>query len=142
MDPTQDREGLGSYVAGTGDSITGGPGGTPTADDKTMGMLAHVGAAVGTLIGLPFLAPLILLLTKGKDSAYIRYHAVESLNLQITSLIPYLVTVVLGVITCGLGFMLTPLVTIGVVVLNIIAGLKANDGELYRYPVPMLRLIK
>jgi uncharacterized Tic20 family protein len=142
MDPTQDREGLGSYVAGTGDSITGGPGGTPTADDKTMGMLAHVGAALGTLIGLPFLAPLILLLTKGKESAFIRYHAVESLNLQITSLIPYFVLLIVAVVTCGIGAFLIPIVTVGVAVLNIIAGIKAHDGELYRYPVPMVRLIK
>lgn len=144
MDPTNQNEGLGSYVAGDSANLSGpqGLGAPPSQDEKTMGMMAHVGAAVGVLIGLPFLAPLLILLMKSKESAFIRYHAVESLNLQITSLIAYAITVIIAVITCGIGAALVPVVTIAVVVLNVIAGLKANEGELYRYPIPMLRLIK
>lgn len=133
MDPTNQNEGLGSYVAGGDSSNLSGPqGGSPTQDDRTMGMLAHVGAALGYIIGLPFLAPLLLLLTKGKDSSFIRYHSVESLNLLIMVLI-------VSVLTCGFGSILAVPVA---AVLNIIAGLKANEGELYRYPIPMPRFIK
>ncbi len=140
MDPTNQNEGLGSYVAGDSSDLSGPLG--PTPDEKLMGMMAHVGAAVGVLVGLPFMAPLLILLLKSKDSAFIRFNAVESLNLQINSVIAYVVAVVLSVLTCGLGAVLIPVVTITVVVLNVMAGLKANEGQLYRYPIPMLRLIK
>lgn len=132
MDPTQEREGLGSYVAGTGSSLTGGPAGSPNQDDKTMGMLAHLGAALGWLISLPFLAPLVLLLTKGKMSPFVRFHAAESLNLLITGTI-------VSLVTCGIGFLIVFPVT---VIFNIIAAIKANEGELYRYPIPIWRPVK
>lgn len=132
MDPTNQNEGLGSYVAGGNSNLTGSNFDPPSQDDKTMGMLAHVGAALGYLIGLPFLAPLLLVLTKGKDSAFVRYHAIESLNLLILVLI-------VSLVTCGFGSIIAVPVA---AVLNIIAGLKANEGELYRYPVPMPRFLK
>ena len=132
MDPTQEREGLGSYVAGTGGSITGGPTGATSQDDRTMGMLAHLGALLGWLISLPFLAPLILLLTKGKTSPFVRFHAAESLNLLITGAI-------VSLLTCGFGLLVVAPVT---VIFNIIASIKANEGQLYRYPVPLWRPVK
>lgn len=132
MDPTQERGNLGSYVAGTGGSITGGQMGPPTQDDKTMGMLAHLGALLGWVISLPFLAPLILLLTKGKTSPFVRFHAAESLNLLITG-------VAISIVTCGFGLLLVIPVT---AVFNIIAAIKANEGELYRIPLPIVRLVK
>ena len=146
MDPTNQGEGLGSYVSGTssGSQLTGSglPMGEPSSEERTMAMLAHVGAAAGALIGLPFLAPLIIYFAKAKESAFIRFHAVESLNLQITSIPVYIVGIILAVVTCGIGAFLLPVIPIGIAVLNVIAGMKANEGQTYSYPVPMLRLIK
>jgi len=42
-------------------------------------MLSHLGGIV-----LGFLAPLIIMLTKGNESPYTKRHAVEALNFQIT----------------------------------------------------------
>jgi len=66
-------------------------------------------------------------------------HAKESLNFQIT------VTIALWVaaasIFCLVGLVLTPLVGLAALVLTILAGIKANNGEMYRYPAT-IRLVK
>ncbi|MCY1047243.1 DUF4870 domain-containing protein [Corallococcus sp. bb12-1] len=123
-----------------GSFITGSP--TASTDEKTMGMLAHLGSIAGLVVGAGFLGwavPLFLMLTKGKDSSFVRSHAVESLNFQITTSLAMAVSVVLMCV--GIGFLLALIVVIGNIVFTIIAGLKANEGELYRYPVN-LRLVK
>ncbi|RYZ33947.1 MAG: DUF4870 domain-containing protein [Myxococcaceae bacterium] len=123
-----------------GSFITGSP--TASSDEKTMGMLAHLGSIAGIVVGAGFLGwavPLFLMLTKGKESSFVRSHAVESLNFQITTFIAMAVSAVLMCV--GVGFLLVPIVALGSIVFTIIAGLKANDGELYRYPVN-LRLVK
>ena len=40
-----------------------------------------------------------------------------------------------------IGFILLPLIWLADVILTIVAGVKANDGVLYRYPMT-LRLVK
>ncbi|MCW2567023.1 MAG: hypothetical protein JWN54_1120 [Mycobacterium sp.] len=93
-----------------------------SADDRTWVLLAHFGAAV-----LGFFAPLIVMLAK-PESPLVRAHAVESLNFQLTW---FVVLLVLTVVTCGVGAIgfLFP------VVMAIIAGVKAANGEPFRYPL-------
>lgn len=111
----------------------------PTQDEKTMALIAHMGTIVGNFFGVGFLVPLILMLTKGKESSFIREHAVESLNFQITV---FIAAVVAAITMCiGVGFILLPVIGIAALVMAIIAGLKANEGVTYRYPVA-LRLVK
>lgn len=62
----------------------------------------------------------------------------EALNFQITVSLALLACVLLMVV--GIGFLLLPVVGIAALVLTIIAAVKANDGERYRYPFT-LRLI-
>ncbi|MFY0575521.1 DUF4870 domain-containing protein [Cystobacter fuscus] len=120
-----------------GGFITGSP--SPTADEKTWGMLAHLSALIAGMFGFPFLGPLIVMLTKGKESAWVDQHAKEALNFQIT------VTVALWIAAasflCLVGFVLVPLVAVAALVLTILAGIKANNGEMYRYPATV-RLVK
>ncbi|QAT85123.1 hypothetical protein EJ065_3562 [Corallococcus coralloides] len=134
MDPSQrEDQQFGTF-------ITGSP--TATQDEKTMGMLAHLGSIAGVVVGAGFLGwavPLFLMLTKGKESSFVRAHAVESLNFQITTFIAMAISAVL--MCAVIGFVLAPLVAIVSIVFTVIAGLKANDGELYRYPVN-IRLVK
>ncbi|MRI89910.1 DUF4870 domain-containing protein [Aggregicoccus sp. 17bor-14] len=112
---------MGTYLSGTP---------APTQDEKTWGLLSHLS---GILLG--FLGPLIAMLVKGKESAWINTQAKEALNFEITALLAY---TVIGAITCGFGLLLLwPLVT----VFHIIAAMKANNGETYRYPAT-LRLVK
>ena len=117
--------------------ITGSP--APTADEKTWGMLAHLSGIAASMIGLPFLGPLIVMLTKGKESRWVEQHAKEALNFQITATAALWVSGLL--MFCLVGFVLAPIVWIGALVLSIIAGLKANNGEKYNYPATV-RLVK
>jgi|SRR6218665_573951 len=117
--------------------ITGSP--APTADEKTWGMLAHLSALVTGFFGLPFIGPLLVMLTKGKESAWVDQHAKEALNFQITATVAIWVAAV--TMFCLVGFLLLPLVGLAALVLTIVAGVKANNGEMFRYPATV-RLVK
>jgi len=97
-------------------------------------MLAHLSFFVLSIIG-----PLIIMLTKGKESGYVRDQAVEALNFHITLLIAMIVSVILVFVVVGI-FTLIAAAVAGVV-FTIMAAMAANRGETYRYPVN-LRLIK
>ena len=62
---------------------------TPTSDEKTMAILSHVLCLVAG-----FIAPLIIYLVKKDESAYVKEHAKESLNFQITMFIIYCVLII------------------------------------------------
>ncbi|KWX00526.1 hypothetical protein TH66_14280 [Carbonactinospora thermoautotrophica] len=93
-------------------------------------MFAHLSPFVTSVIGLGFLGPLLILLFQGEKSPYVRYHAVEALNFQIAILIQALVMA----ITCIGLILLLPAVIFWLVVM-IIAAVRANQGEWYRYPL-------
>ena len=120
-----------------GGFITGSP--EPTADEKTWGMMAHLSALIASLVGLPFLGPLVVMLTKGKESAWVEKQAKEALNFQITVMIALVISG--ASILCVVGLVLAPLVALVALVLTILAGIKANEGVMYRYPAT-IRLVK
>ncbi|WP_223167833.1 DUF1707 and DUF4870 domain-containing protein [Nonomuraea sp. SYSU D8015] len=99
----------------------------------------RLGAAAAhllVLLGIPIAGPLILLLTGGKTSPYIRRHALESLNFQITVvgatvLLPFTI----------IGVVLLPFIWVASVVLAIIGGVSALSESDFRYPMT-LRLVK
>lgn len=101
-------------------------------------MAAHAGVFIAWLLALAILAPLLVLLVKGNESPFVRRHAVESLNFQITSIIVFVAGAVLTLVLVGI------LVLIGwaifYLVVVIMATVKASNGEEYRYPLT-LRLI-
>ena len=105
-------------------------------DARTMALLAHI---LG--IFTSFVVPLIIWLVKKDDDEFIADQAKEALNFHITVIIAYFAITVIAVVTMGIGFVLYPVLGISVLVLGIIAGLKANDGIAYRYPCT-IRLIK
>ena len=118
-----------------------------TQDDKTWALAAHIGSLVAAYIALGFLAPLLVMVMK-KDRPFVRRHAVESLNFQISLLIYFVVgtvvMVVVALLTFGLGLLLlVPVVLVlGLLALLfiILATIKASNGEDYRYPLT-LRLV-
>ena len=112
--------------------LTGSP--APSQDDKTMALIAHIGGIV-----VPILVPLIIMVTKGEKSPWLRAQAVEALNFQIAVFIGYIACSVLSLVC--IGALLFPVVILGAIILGIIAGLKVNDGVSYRYPFN-LRMIK
>ncbi len=120
---------------------------------RLWGMLAHLspfaaallGIATGGTIFLGAVGPLIIFLVLKDRGVFVRRQAAEALNFQILFTIVYLVGVVLGIVTFGIGFFVTvPLLIIAgivVAVFQIIGAVKANQGIDYRYPFNW-RLVK
>lgn len=120
--------------------VTPPPAGDAGKDAKTFGMLCHLLALVGYI--LPFgniLGPLIIWLIKKEDHPFVDEQGKESINFQITMTIAAIVCVLLFVV--GIGIILLPLVGLFDLIMIIIASMKANSGEHYRYPFA-IRLIK
>jgi hypothetical protein len=103
-------------------------------DARMWGMLCH-------LLGLftCFIGPLIIWLIKKDEDPFIDNQGKEALNFQITVAIAGIVSAVLTVVC--VGFILGIAVSIADLVFSIIASIKANGGEKYRYPVS-IRFIK
>lgn len=97
-------------------------------NDRLLSILAHV-----LTFFFGFLAPLIIYLIKKDESAYVREHARESLNFQLTLWIGYIIGIILTLVIIGILL----LVALGIVhlVLVIVATVKAADNKLYRYPL-------
>ena len=128
----------GGYPTPSGSGPAGPPSQLSPQDERTWGMLAHLSALVCAILALAFIGPLVIMLTQGQKSAYVRRQAVEALNFQITTYIAAFVSFLL--IFVLIGFILLPIVGIGWLVLTIMASIAANRGEDYRYPVN-LRLV-
>lgn len=90
------------------------------------------------LIGLGFIAPLVIWLMKRDEDPFVGYHAREALNFQISLIIYVIGSIVLMFVI--IGFILLPVVMIYALVVMIIAGIKAANGEFYRYPL-ILRFV-
>ncbi|MEO6639332.1 MAG: DUF4870 domain-containing protein [Ginsengibacter sp.] len=103
----------------------------PTNDEKTMAILSHILTVVAG-----FVAPLIIYFIKKDESDFVREHARESLNFQITVFI-----IIIACVITVIGILLLWLVGIVTLILVIMATVKASDGKLYRYPISF-RLIK
>ncbi len=102
-------------------------------DERMWGMLCHLGALAG--FAFPFgnvIVPLVIWMVKKEDMPFVDDQGKESLNFQITVAIAMAVCFLLSFIL--IGFLLMPIVGIIALVLVIIAGIKANEGERYRYP--------
>lgn len=107
---------------------------TVTSEEKTMGLLAHAG---GILLG--FLAPLLVLLLKGNDSAVVKRMSTEALNFQLTVLLGYIIGWVLSLLL--IGFLLVTIIWIASIIFAIIAAMAVNGGQEYRYPFA-IRIVK
>ena len=113
---------------------------TPSKDERTWAMLSHF--SVLCMFIFPFgniLAPLIIWLIKKEEMSFVENQAKEVLNFQISMTIYLLISGILCFILIGIPFV----IGLGIfnVIITIIAGIKANDGKSYRYPIN-LRLIK
>lgn len=127
----------------------------PTTDESFWVPAAHWTAIVLLFVtsgALAFVAPLVIMLTKGTESPRVRQHAKESLNFQLSMLIYAIVTGVVAIIGAVLSVILIgfPILVIALLALlaiaacalifPIVATVKASNGEDYRYPLT-LRLV-
>lgn len=113
--------------------------GPPTEWEKNWAMIAHMGSFVAAWVALGFLAPLFVMLTKGKESAYVRRHAVESLNFQLNALVWIGMSLVLFLVLIGI-FMLA-IVGIWYLIAVIMGSLAASKGRRFRYAF-IVRVVK
>ena len=112
----------------------------PGKEARMWAMWCHLAAFSGYL-GVPFgniIGPLILWLMKREMDPFVDAQGKEALNFQISLTIYLLVSLLLCLIL--IGFILLPVVYVGGLILTIVAAVKANDGEDYRYPFT-IRLI-
>ncbi|MBN1514953.1 DUF4870 domain-containing protein [Candidatus Sumerlaeota bacterium] len=99
------------------------------SEERGWAMAAHL----LPLAGFSFFGPLIIWLIKKDVSEFVEDQARESLNFQLT----LLVGVIIGICTSfiGVGVLLLIFLSIFMVIIEIIATVKVNQGERYRYPL-------
>jgi len=103
-------------------------------------MIAHLSALAGLVIGLNWLGPLIVYLVKKDEHPFIADQSREALNFNLSVFIYIIASAILIILV--IGFLLLPAVAIAWLVLTIIAAVRANNGEAYRYPSFMtIRLV-
>jgi uncharacterized Tic20 family protein len=109
--------------------------------DHTMAMFCHLLGFVG-FFGIPFggiLGPLVLWLVKKGQDPFVDATGKEVLNFQISAMIYGIVCGLLVFVLIGIFLLL--ILIIAIVVYTILGAIKANEGQLYRYPFT-IRFIK
>ena len=123
-----------------------------SAEERQWAMFAHLSALLGAIVTAGwagsigcFIGPLVIWLMKKDTMPFVDDQAKEALNFNITVAIIFFVLWAVTFLTLFIGGVLTvPLmVIVGIawLVLTVIASIKANQGERYRYPFT-LRLVK
>jgi uncharacterized protein len=121
---------------------------SPESQARMWNMLCHLSALAG-FIGVPFgnvLGPLVVWQIKKSEFPSVEIHGKAALNFQLTVLIGLVASVfagfILWFICIGfLFFFVAMAIGLAGLIFAIIAGLKANNGEDYKYPWS-LELIK
>ena len=123
----------------------GQPSAMSAEDERTWGALSHAGAVVAMICSagfLGFLASIGVYVVHKDRGPFVRAHAANSLNIQITMFIWLVVlgilTIPVALLTFGLGLivMVPALVAAFVVagVLHVVGAIKAYNGEWWNPP--------
>jgi len=114
-----------------------------STDARKWAMFCHLGGLAGLIPLTPafgsVIAPLIIWQIKKDEFEFVDEQGKEALNFQISILIYALVAGLLC-FAC-VGFFLLPAVYIFDLIFLLIAAIKANNGERYRYPLS-IRFVK
>lgn len=119
-----------------------GPGpGTPDREARKWAMICHLIALIGLAAnGIGFVVgPLVVWLLKRDDHPFIDQAGKEALNFQITMFIALAVGALLTLVLVGIPILV--IVGLLMIIMPIIAGIKADAGVPYRYPFS-IRLVK
>lgn len=116
------------------------PAYSPSSDEKLFALLVHLLPAVlYASVLLPIAVPIIVIATKGAESRWVKAHAYEALNFQLTIVIFAVIGIVLSVV--GIGICLLIAMAVFAFVIGIIAGVKSYGGYAWRYPL-CIRFLK
>jgi uncharacterized Tic20 family protein len=88
---------------------------------------------------LGFVASLVIYLIYRDRGPFVRAHAANAVNVQLTALIGLVVSGLLMLVL--VGFITYPLVVVAAVVIHVIAAMRANAGEWYDPPFT-IRFVK
>jgi len=113
----------------------------PDSQARMWNMFCHLSALAG-FTGIPFgniLGPLIIWQIKKNEFPSVDAHGKAALNFQITMTIAVVVGLFAALVLSFfcIGYLLFPfvlLIALAGMVLAVIAGIKANNGENYKYP--------
>ena len=105
------------------------PPSVPSGEERAWAAAAHV----APLIGLTWIAPLVIWIVKKDESSFLDDQGREALNFQITVFLLGIVFLVLVFVCIGVPL----LIGLGIVdlILGIVAGIRASEGKRYRYPI-------
>lgn len=109
------------------------------AEERSLGSAVHLLALCGLMVpSANILAPLFFWIAKRESSRFLDDQGREAINFNITMALAALVGLLLTPLLVGL--LILPLVFLLWLVLTIVAGVKANAGEWFRYPfcIPFL----
>lgn len=116
-------------------------------DARMWAMFCHLAGLAGFVVPVVIsgiIAPLIVWQIKKDEHAFIDEHGKEAVNFQISMSLYTLIGCIVCIITC-IGMFLIPFFALAVYIINLvlllIAAVKANNGEHYRYPI-CIRFIK
>ena len=103
-------------------------------DERTAGMAAHGGTLAATILSsgtLGFVCALVLYLVFRDRGPFVRHHAANALNVQITAGIAILLGIVLTITIIGaiIGIPLMIAAVVWAIIVHIIGAVKANNGE-------------
>lgn len=105
----------------------------PSADVRQWAMLCHLSALLGLVMPLGhLLGPLVLWHLKREQDPFIDAQGKEALNFQISVTLAGFVCLLLMFVF--IGIVLFAALMVAVLILIILAAVRANEGKSYRYP--------
>lgn len=109
-----------------------------SGSERNLAMIAHL-AGLFSSLGLCILVPVVILFTKGDESAFVNGQCKEALNFQLTVFLLSIPLVLLCFVLIGIPFLAA--LWLAEIVFSIVAAVRVSDGISYRYPF-CLRLLR
>lgn len=104
-------------------------------EERHIGTIAHIVPMIAMVLSagtLGFVGSLVIYLIYRDKGPFVRQHAVNSLNVQLTMLVALIVSVPLMLVL--VGFVTFPLAFVVAFVYHVIGAVKANNGEWWNPP--------
>ena len=111
-----------------------------TQEERQMGMFIHLSQLANIIVfPLGIIVPIVLWQTQKEKMPALDAHGKEAVNWMISETIYMIASIIL--IFALVGIILLPVVALIGIIFPIIGGVKANNGELWHYPLA-IRFIK
>ena len=105
-----------------------------TQEERQMGMFIHLSQLANIIVfPLGIIVPIVLWQTQKEKMPALDAHGKEAVNWMISETIYMIASIIL--IFALVGIILLPVVALIGIIFPIIGGVKANNGELWQYPM-------